>query len=98
MQGEAKTLQPGREKAWGNLMYMHKYLMGCNEEQGARLSSVALTGNGHKVKHTIFHCNTRKRFGFFFHCERCHTQAEVVESLSVEILKVHLEMALDSLL
>jgi len=48
-------------------MYVHKYLIGCNEEEGDSLFSVLpvdrTRGNGHKLKHMKFHWNTRKHFG-----------------------------------
>lgn len=52
--GEAEragTIQPGDKEAWQNFIYVYKYLMGGNEEEGAALCSVVpgnpTRGNGH---------------------------------------------------
>ena len=71
---------------------MYKYLMGENEEKGARLFSVVLTdrtrGNGHKLKHTKFNLKTRIHFFTVRVVRPWHRlPKEVVESPSVEILK-----------
>jgi len=48
-------IQPGEEKAQGELSNAFTYLMGGSKEQGARLFSVVSSsrarGNGHELKH-----------------------------------------------
>jgi len=49
-------------------------------------------GNGHKMKHRKFYLNMRKSF-FTLRVTECWNRLprEVVESLSLEILKTHLD-------
>jgi len=57
------AVQPGEEKGQGDLINMHKYLQGGNEEEGARLFSVVPTdgtrGDGCKLPHMKFSLNTQ---------------------------------------
>ncbi|KAK4820065.1 hypothetical protein QYF61_019007 [Mycteria americana] len=71
---------------------VYKYLMGGNEDEGAKLLSVVSTdrtrGKGHKLKHMKFLLNSRKRFFTVRMTEHQNRlPREVVESPSLEILK-----------
>jgi len=61
-----RTVQPGEEKARGDLMNVHKYLKGGWKQDGARLISVVAydrtRGNGHKLKHGRCCLNIREHF------------------------------------
>ena len=97
----AGTVQPGEEKAQGDLIHVYKYRMGGNEEDGARLfpvmPSARTRGSEHKLKHRRFSLNIRKRFFTVRVTEPRHRlPREVVESPSLEILKSHLDMVLGS--
>jgi len=54
------------EETHGGLVYLDKYLVGRNDEDGARLLSVAPTdrtrGNGYLLKTMTFHLNRGKHF------------------------------------
>ncbi|KFV87189.1 hypothetical protein N308_11255, partial [Struthio camelus australis] len=55
--------------------------------------------NGHKLKHKKFHLNTRKLFFTVSAVEHWNRlPVEVVEFLSLEIFKTHLDMILGNLL
>lgn len=64
------TVQPEEEKAWvggwTHIISVYEYLMEENEDEGARLFSVALSDrtrvNEYKLKHMKFHLNIRKNF------------------------------------
>ena len=62
----AGPVQPGEEKARGDLIKVYKYLKGGCKEDGARLFSAVPSdrtgGNGHKLKHGRFPLNIRKYF------------------------------------
>lgn len=70
---------------------MYKYMMGRNEQEGARLFSVVPTdktgGNGHKLKHMKFCLNMRRQFFYYVVKHWNRFPRDVVESLSVEVLK-----------
>jgi len=95
------TVQPGEEKAQGDLI---KILEGRDEGKGARLFSVVSTdrtrGNEKKLKHKIFHLNTKNptflTVSVVKHWNRL--PSEIVESPSVEVLKTLLDTVLDNLL
>lgn len=59
----AGTVPSGREKAWGDLISVHKYLTGRSKEE-AKLFSVVCSGrtrgNGHRLKYRKFCLNARK--------------------------------------
>ena len=87
----------------GDLISVYKYLRGGCREDGAGLFSVVpsdrMKGNGHKQKHRRLWLNMR---GHFFtvrvteHWDRL--PREVVESSSLEILKLRLDAILRSVL
>ncbi|GAB0179961.1 cAMP-dependent protein kinase inhibitor alpha [Grus japonensis] len=60
----AGTVQPGEEKAWGDLINVYKYLCKEDAEDGVRLFSVVPSdrtrGNGHKLKHRRIHLNIQR--------------------------------------
>jgi len=80
----------------GDLRNAYRYLKGGCQEDGARLFSV---GNGHRLKHRMFHLNMRKNFFPLRVTEHWNRlPREVVESPSLEIFKTLLDKVLCSLL
>jgi len=87
----------------GNLTYAYKYLKGGCQEDEVRLFSVVPSDrtrdNGHKLKHKDFRLSMRKNFFTLWVTEHWNRlPREVVDSLSLEILKTHLDAVLCSLL
>jgi len=87
----------------GDLLYASKCLKGGCLEDGAKLFSVVPSdrtrGNGHKLKPRKFCLNMRKNFFLLRVTEPWpRLPREVVESLSLEIFKTHLDAVLCSLL
>lgn len=83
--------QSGEEKACGILVY-DKYLLGENEEEGARPMSVVPADrrrdDGHKLKHLKFYLNQRKTFFTVWMVKFWNGfPRKVVESPSVETVK-----------
>jgi len=68
----------GEEKAEGNPVNVYTYLMGRNEDEGARLLSTMLSyrtrGNEHKLKNVEFQHNKT-----LFYCEGSQTQEQVTQ-------------------
>lgn len=91
-----------KQRLKGNLINVYKYQMGgCNGR--ARHFAVVPCGktrdNGHNLKYRQFHLNIRKTFftvKVVKHWKR--SLRELVESLSLEILKTQLATALSNLL
>jgi len=106
LRGEAEgagLVAPGEEKAERDLINASTYLKGGCQEDGARHFSVVPSNrtrdNGHKLKHRKFHLNTRKNFFPLRVTEHWNRlPREVVESPSLEILEIHLDAVLCSLL
>jgi len=73
----AGTVQPGEEKAQGDLSNVYKYLQGGCREDDARLFSVVprdrTRGNGHTLRHSRFPLNVR----ILFHSECDQVLAQV---------------------
>ncbi|KAK4832897.1 LOW QUALITY PROTEIN: hypothetical protein QYF61_026447 [Mycteria americana] len=95
----AGTVQPGEEKAQGDLINVYKYLKGGRKEDTARLCSVVPSdrtrGNGHNLKHRRFPLNIRKHFFTVRVTKHWHRlPREVVESLLREIFESNLDMVL----
>ena len=83
----------------GNLINVYKNLeTGCQDNRGRFFSMVPsdrMRSNGHKLKHRKYHLNMRKNFftvGVTEHLNRL--PREVVESSSLEIFKIHLDIIL----
>jgi len=92
-----------KRKLRGDLTSDYKYLKGGCQEDGARLFPVVPSnrtrGNGHKLKHSKFHLNTRKNFFTLRVTARWNRLPRgVVESPSLEIFKTCLDKVLCSLL
>ena len=92
----AGNVQPGEEKAQGDLIGVYKYLQGGCKEDRARLFSVVPSdrtrGDGHTLKQRRFPLNIRKHFVTVRVTEPLFR--EVVESPSLEISKSRLDMVL----
>ncbi|GAB0184086.1 hypothetical protein GRJ2_000873900 [Grus japonensis] len=96
---EKTTVQPGEEKAQGDLINVYKYLKGRCKEDGARLFSVVPTdrtrGNEHQLKHRRFPLNIRKLCFPVRVTENWHRlPREAADSPSLEIFKSCLDMVL----
>ena len=59
---QAETVQPGEEKAQGDLIHVHKHLIGGNEEEGSRLFSVVSSDRTRGNAHTLGSIWTKKKF------------------------------------
>lgn len=89
------------EKSQENLTNV--YLMGGNEKEEARLSSIVpidrTRGSGHKFKHAKFHLNTRKRFVTLRVVKQWNgLLREIVKSPPIDTFKTRLDMVLGNLL
>jgi len=92
-----------KRRLLGDVIYAYKYLKGWCEEDGAKLLPVVPSnrtrGSGHKLKQRKFLLNVRKNFFPLRVTEPWpRLPREVVESPSLEILKIHLDAVLCSLL
>lgn len=89
-----------KKKAQGDLTNV--YLVGGNEEEGSRVSSVVphdrTRGTVHRIKHMKFHLHTAKPL-FTMRVVRHGNSLprEVVETLTVEIFKIELDSVLGNL-
>ncbi|KAK4831900.1 hypothetical protein QYF61_020047 [Mycteria americana] len=86
------TVQPGEDKAPGDLIKIYKLLKGRCIEDRARLFSVVPSDgtrrNGHKLKHRGFRLNIRKHFFTVRVNKHWHRlPRDVVQSLSLEVLE-----------
>ena len=92
-------MQPGEEKAQGDLINVWKYLKrGCKEDRASPFSVVPsdrTRGNVHTLKHRRFPPNIGKHFFTVQVTKHWHRLLkEVVEPPSLEIFKSHLDMVL----
>jgi len=91
-----------KRQLWGNLLAVFQYLKGAYKKAGEGLSTRACSdrsrGNGFKLKEGRFTLNRRKKF-FTMRVVRHWNRLprEVVDALSLEVLKSGLDGALSSL-
>jgi len=94
----AGTVQPGEEKAQGDLINVYKFLKGgCREDRASHFSVVPwrTRGSVHTSKHRRFPLNIRKHFFTVRVPKHWHRlPKEVVESPSSEIFRSHLDTVL----
>jgi len=96
------SVQPREENAQGYLINVCKCLLGGCKEDGARLFSVVLSGirgTVYKLKHRKFHLSIRKTLYYKTLVEDRHRLPRGgALSLSLDVIKTQLGMALGNLL